>query len=191
MLIHEKGMVAAMKKAAGASGQGLHVAAWKEDGRLWVFLYTNFWCAASAWEKLPRKVKGLLAEYMGELPGAGDAVEITKKNGVQSEVHTFAERTIAGYRGAMSSEDKVKAKATPLTESEMYTLWQTAKGEIIPMPQPIEQVALLPSGAYYVSEGNVMYTIDDDSQIFLKPTVPTGQRAENMKHLGKVRWVNV
>ena len=99
MLIHEKGMVAAMKKAAGASGQGLHVAAWKEDGRLWVFLYTNFWCAASAWEKLPRKVKGLLAEYMGELPGAGDAVEITKKNGVQSEVHTFAERTIAGYRG--------------------------------------------------------------------------------------------
>lgn len=191
MLIHEKGMVAAMKKAAGASGQGLHVAAWTEDERLWVFLYTEFWCAASTWEKLPRKVKGLLAEYMGELPGAGCAVKITKKDGVQSEVRTFAAGTVMDYRGAMSSEDKVKAKATQLTESEMYTLWQTAKGEIIPMPQPIEQVELLPAGAYYVPEDNVMFTTDDDSQVFLKPTIPTGQRAENLKHLGKVRWVNV
>ena len=69
MLIHEKGMVAAMKKAAGASGQGLHVAAWKEDGRLWVFLYTNFWCVASAWEKLPRKVKGLLLNTWASFRG--------------------------------------------------------------------------------------------------------------------------
>lgn len=64
MILNEKALVAAMKKATKAGGYTVMV-----DEEATVRIFTNRWYATLA--KLPRKVAALLVEHLGYLPQRG------------------------------------------------------------------------------------------------------------------------
>lgn len=74
MVVAEKGLIAAMNAARKSTGYKVG----RDDSC--IFIYTFGWMVRFKIKKVPRKVLGLLAEHLGELPARNIAYEVKKRD---------------------------------------------------------------------------------------------------------------
>ena len=77
MVINEQGLLRAMKEAYKADGYEIECMA--IGNMIEIHLETSRWYVNCEIKNLPRKVLGLIAEHLGELPSPGQCFQVKKK----------------------------------------------------------------------------------------------------------------
>lgn len=184
MIVSEKGLIRAMKEAY-KNGSGYNVAVEADPaGVTNVIIGTSWWTVVIEKGELPRKVLGMIAEHLGEIPKAGEAYRITKGE-PQTEIFGVAAK---GLRSVHDDNPPLQLiKRTDLTMGG-YPLWQRIDdGKMYRICPDYEDILLLDKGTVRIVQ-KVLMLDDMVSRAYVAAEPEDPERMEQMVHLGKVSW---
>lgn len=185
MIVNEKGLIRAMKEAY--KGLGYNVAAGDNDSGIEnIIIATNFWAVVIEKKNLPRKVLGLIAEHVGDIPKLGEAFQVKKKE-PQTEIYEIATRVL---RDIHAGDKPLKlVKRTDLTLG-CYQLWQRKDDlRIFKLDPELEDIILLSRGTVRIV-GDDMLMIDDlESRAYIAVEKIDAKEQDRLDHLSKIQWV--
>lgn len=183
MVINEKGLCAAMKDAFKKRSTGYKVAAQiTEAGEKQIILAAPGWTAIIARENAPRKVMGLIVEYLGDLPKDGDAYQVQDKQ-TQAEIFDMAvpdtPNPVAG----------AEVKRTNLAYMG-YQIWQRTDNHSVYMVAPAMEDLLDSFGVPIVlTDNGMLYAEGLASQLYILPLQVMQNELTALNHLAKLQWV--
>lgn len=184
MVVNEKGLMRAMKEAY--KGQGYKVATQESGGIEEIVIAASDWVTVITRENVPRKVLGLIAEHVGEIPEPGQAYQVSKKE-TQTEIFHLAMQLLEGMKHG--EQEARQAKPTPLILNG-YTLRQRQKDMKVVRVDPDLEDILLPRGrvVWMLGEDQLMVS-GEASRVYISSYTPAEQE-DILKHLSKVAWVS-
>ena len=174
MVIAEKGLLAAMKVARNSTGYKVG----RDDTRL--FIYTIGWMVRFQIKKVPRKVLGMLAEHLGELPARNTAYEV-KKRDVQECMFQVSSSEVTTFYQTGNGHRLAKTGFTYHGEA----LWlDVVEEKAVQIPPKYE--ALVDSNEPCILEGSTVTVQGDHSLVaFILLKVAEGEK-DLMARLGEV-----
>lgn len=186
MVIDEKGLMAAMKDAYKA--EGYKVAVEDSAGIENVILHTSMWTVVVMKKELPRKVLGLIAEHIGDIPKPGTAYQVKKKE-TQTEIFNMVADAPLDYQSGEKKRRVIRRTSLVLGG---FPLWQTATDEKVVKVLPDEEEIINWIGCDVILIGEDVLVADDDiSRAYIRCTIPKDpQERKMLEHLGKVKWVS-
>ena len=174
MVVAEKGLIAAMNAAKNSTGYKVG----RDDSR--IFIYTIGWMVRFQTKKVPRKVLGLLAEHLGELPARNTAYEV-KKRDVQECMFQVSSYEVSMFFRTGNGHRLAKTGFTYNGES----LWLDVVEEKAVQIPPKDE-ALVDSNEPCILEDGVVTIQGDHSLVaFILPKVAEGDK-DLMARLGAV-----
>lgn len=124
MVINEQGLLRAMKEAY--KGAGYEIACKETVNGPEIYMKTGIWWVMCEMKNLPRKVLGLLAEHMGDLPKPGQALQVKKKE-CQTMIYEDAIKSFYG----VTPDDCINP--ANVTKSDLtykgYSIWMQQRGK--------------------------------------------------------------
>lgn len=185
MVIEEKGLLSAMKDAYKTDGYKVAVEDSADIEN--VIISTSAWTVVILKKELPRKVLGLIAEHIGEIPKPGTAYQVKKKE-TQTEIFDLTMQTIRDFR--ISEQDRRIIRRTSLLLGGS-PLWQTATDQKV--------VKVYPDYEDIISWGNNVVRLVGDDMLLIDGTVSRGYircqaakdgpELQRLSHLAKIQWV--
>ena len=186
MVVDEKGLLAAMKEEY--KSLGYKVAADDRSGVENVIISAPLWTVVIRKEDLPRKVLGLIAEHVGEIPEAGTAYQVSKKQ-TQTEIFSMTMQTVKDFN--IGEKDRRIIRRTDLVLGG-YPIWQTATDRRVVEVNP-DMEDLMNWGRHVVrlAGDDLLYVDDDVSRAYIRCSLPKDDpaRLEKLAHLAKLQWV--
>ncbi len=190
MVINEKGLLSAMKAAAGKGGPGYRVAGIEMNGRAYLLIFTGYWMAAVEKNNAPRKALGLIAEHVGRIPETGEAYRV-KKEETQDMIFGAAVKPIMDILRKV--EDRCTLPRVQITRLtwEGQEIWQREKDLQISMFNPeYTRIAILHNQDVRQVEGALQVS----GNISMALVMPRGVAKEDLpavNHLERMQWVNI
>ena len=176
MVIHEKGLLSAMKEAYKNDGYEIEC---KETGGIKeIHIEAPCWYVMCVLKNLPRKVLGLIVEHLGEIPAPGQAFQI-KKGQTQTKIITAGQDSFGGV-----TPDDFVNPARVVKTALVYrygNIWQQRRGNKVFWINPdLEDIMLINTAV--VSPGEKVLTITGTvSTVAIKPSEP--QKPEDKRML--------
>ena len=176
MVIHEKGLLRAMKEAYKSDGYEIEC---KETGGMKeIHIETPRWYVMCVLKNLPRKVLGLIVEHLGEIPEPGQAVQVKKKE-TQTKIYTQGNDAFGG----VTPDDFINPPHVIKT-ALVYrygNIWQQRRGNKVFWVTPeLENIMLINNAVVSPGEKVLMIT-GTVSTVAIKPSEP--QKAEDKRTL--------
>lgn len=186
MVVNEKALVREMKEAW--KRDGYEIANRTAGGVEEMVLNTAEWTVVIRKEKLPRKVLGLIAEHLGEIPGPGDAWLVKKKE-TQTEIYQQVVGVLDDYHTMEKGLRIIRRTSLTMGGSP---LWQAASDHKVILVNP-DLEDLMEWGTFLVRISGDEHLIIDDMEsrcyIRCKESKDT-KEIEKLNHLAKVTWVS-
>lgn len=185
MVVDEKGLIQAMKDAY--KGTGYKVAMDESGGIESVIISGALWTVVIKRSELPRKVLGLIAEHVGEIPEACTAYQVRKKE-TQTEIFSLVLQAIQDYRSG--EKDRKIIRRTNLVLGG-YPLWQAATSQKMVMVHPdLEEIMIWGRYGLWLIGENLILADDGVSRAYIRCQVPGDEsELEKLGHLAKIQWV--
>lgn len=186
MIVDEKGLIKAMKEAY-THGSGYSVAAEVDRGAIEnIIIGTGWWTVVIEKKSLPRKVLGLIAEHVGDIPGPEEAYRVMKGE-PQTEIYGVATQLL---RTVHEGDPPIKlVKRTALT-MDGYQLWQRKEDLRMFLIAPeLEDILLTQKGTVRIVGDGVLMLDDMESRAYVAAQPQEPEKAEQLAHLSKVAWV--
>lgn len=186
MIIDEKGLLRAMK--AEYKVLGYHVAAMGDAGKIKHIIITGKrWGVMMEKKSVPRKVLGLLAEHIGEIPTVNEGYKV-RRGDIQTEIHENAMMT---YRAFHKEDVQIgTVRRTGLTLNG-YNLWQRGKDLRVAQVDPeLESIALWKQDTAKLIGENVLMTEDLESRVYITVEKQDGHSSQ-LEHLSQFQWVAI
>lgn len=184
MIVDEKGLIRAMKEAYKSDG---YTVAAEDRAGIENITITNYeWTVIIQRDELPRKILGMIAEHIGEIPSPGQAYLVKKK---ETQAAIFEDIADSVPKAAGRAICGARKTAIQLTGS---SLWQAATGNTIVSVNPEDEDLINFGGCSIVRlVGKGLLMVDDNtSRVFIQCQEPdTAKEAEWLEHLEKIRWV--
>ena len=186
MVVDEKGLLAAMKEEY--KSLGYKVAADDRSGVENVIISAPLWTVVIRKEDLPRKVLGLIAEHVGEIPEAGTAYQVSKKQ-TQTEIFSMTMQVVEDFD--IGNKDRRIIRRTDIVLGG-YPIWQTATDRRVVEVNP-DMEDLMNWGRHVVrlAGDDLLYVDDDVSRVYIRCSLPKDDpaRLEKLAHLAELQWV--
>ena len=176
MVIHEKGLLRAMKEAYKSDGYEIEC---KETGGMKeIHIETTRWHVMCVLKNLPRKVLGLIVEHLGEIQAPGQAVQI-KRGQTQTKIFNADKEAFGGV-----TPDDFVSPPRVIKTALVYrygNIWQQRRGNKVFWIDPdLEDIMWIHTAV--VSPGEKVLTITGTvSTVAIKPSEP--QKAEDKRML--------
>lgn len=185
MIVDEKALLRAMKEAYKVVGY--KVAMDESSGIETVIISAPLWTVVIKREELPRKVLGLIAEHIGEIPETYTAYQVRKKE-TQTEIFDLVIQSIQDFRSG--EKDRKIIRRTNLVLGG-YPLWQAATSQKMVMVHPdLEEIVnWKPNGVWLIGE-DLILADDVVSRAYIRCPDPRSEsELEKLSHLAKIQWV--
>lgn len=179
MVIKESGLAAALK---WRHKSGYDVAV--EPGSL--VIQTEDWLVKAELSLLPRKALGLLAEHMGLLPAAGEALHVQRDCENQEIMPGIIRDEVDGWMRVGSS---CEARPMPLAWGA-YQLYQDEELRIVGVPpEALGLVDAFASRTAIALDGNRLLWSADGQTVIVNAYHPlSGKDADWWSHLEHISW---
>ena len=165
---------------------GYHVAAIGDAISVTHIIITgNRWGVMMEKKSVPRKVLGLLAEHIGDIPEVDEGYKV-RKGDIQTEIHENAVQTFKGCHDM--GEEMCAVKRTGLTLNG-YQLWQSVKDlRVMEVDPKLEDIAFINLDEARLVGEQMLMAEDLESRAYI--TVEKRDRpSERLAHLSKHQWV--
>lgn len=185
MVVDEKGLIRAMKEAY--KSKGYKVAMDESGGIERVILSAALWTVVINRSELPRKVLGLIAEHVGEIPEVNNAYQVRKKD-TQTEIFDMVLQNVQDFRSGEKSR-RIARKTSLVLDG--YSIWQAATDLQVLKLDP-EREEIMNWGRYRVwLIGDDLLMVDDDvSRVYIRcSSTRSEDELEKLSHLAKIQWV--
>lgn len=179
MVINEKGLMKAMKRAY--SKEGYKVACrGTEDPEL--LISGSGWWVVMDQKNTPRKILGLIAEHLGKLPAPGEALQVAK---AATQVEIFNMISEAD----MAEEPLKKLRPTAL-RLDGYHIWQREGDLAVFQIRPSLEALLLDHGRNVLIQGDdTVIIVGKASRVAVSTYTGLQKETSWMQHLSKIPWV--
>lgn len=186
MVVSEKGLMAAMKDAY--KSDGYQVAVDESGGIDNVIIHNSMWTVVIMKSELPRKVLGMIAEHIGEIPRLGTAFQVKKKE-TQTEIFNIVAGAPMDYHSG--NQPRRISRRTSLILGG-FPLWQTATDQKVVKVYPDYEDIINRGNNVVRLVGDDVLMIDDDvSRAYIRATSPKdAQELAMMNHLAQIKWVS-
>ena len=184
MVVSESGLLKAMKEAW--KSVGYKVANRDSGGVEEIMIGAPGWVVLIEKKNMPRKVLGLIAEHVGQIPEPGEAFQVSKK-ATQTEIFHVSMQLLEG----MKNDEKVhrQAKRTTLTLAG-YPLWQRDQDlKIVRVPPNREEIMLHHGRDVWMFDSDTLMVDGKASRVYID-TYYVADEEELLEHLSKVRFVS-
>lgn len=184
MIIDEKGLLRAMKSEY--KRLGYHVAVMRDAVlKTHIIITGNRWGVMMEKKNVPRKVLGLLAEHIGDIPGDDEAYKV-QKGDVQTEIHESAVQTFRGFHGVEAPVSTVKRTGLTMLG---YQLWQSAKDLFVMKVAPdLEEIAFVDFNEAKLVDKKMLMAEDSESRAYIAIEDPDEPSAR-LEYLSQFQWV--
>ena len=181
MVVDEKGLIRAMKEAYKADGYKVAVED-KADIEN-VIIAAPLWTVVIQKSELPRKVLGLIAEHLGEIPFPGTAYQVQKKQ-TQTEIFSMVAGAVMDFHSG--EKEKRIVRRTNLTVGG-YPIWQAADKRVVEVNPDREDIM---SSSTVRLIGDDLLMIDDDvSRAYIRCYTPKEEKElEQLRYLSQFQW---
>lgn len=181
MVVSEKGLMQAMKDAYKEDGYKVAVED-KADIEN-VIISAPLWTVVIQKSELPRKVLGLIAEHLGEIPSPGTAYQVQKKQ-TQTEIFSMVAGAVMDFHSG--EKEKRIVRRTNLTVGG-YPIWQAADRKCVEVSPDREDIM---NGSKVWLMGDDLLMLDDDvSRVYVRCYRPKEEKElERLSHLAKIQW---
>lgn len=186
MVVDEKGLMRAMNAAYKVDGYKVAVDDSADIEN--VIISCPLWTVVIQKSELPRKVLGLIAEHVGEIPKPGTAYQVKKKQ-TQTEIFSMAIQVLKDFHSDEKARRIIRRTSLILGG---YPLWQTATDQrVVEVIPELEKIMCW--GSYVVRLiGDDLMMIDDNvSRAYIRcyPPKDDSARMAKLEHLAKIQWV--
>ena len=185
MVIDEKGLMRAMKEAY--KELGYKVAVEDEADIENVIISYPTWTVVIQKDELPRKVLGLIAEHVGEIPKPGTAFQVSKKQ-TQTEIFSMAMQIVEDFHSG--EKERRIIRRTSLVMGG-FPLWQATSSKVVQVSPDLEDIMLWGSRIVRLIGEDILMIDDNASRGYIRCTLPKEDSVEMQKleHLSKLQWV--
>lgn len=185
MVVGEKALLRAMKDAY--KSEGYKVAVDDSADIENVIIDAPLWTVVIEKGTLPRKVLGLIAEHIGEIPKPGTAFQVKKKE-TQTEIFDITIQAVRDYHSGELPRRIVRRTNLILGG---YPLWQAATDQKVVKVFPDYEDLMIWSSHVVRLIGKDLLMIDDNvSRAYIYCQEPSSSaEQEKLEHLAKVQWV--
>lgn len=186
MVIDEKGLMRAMKDAY--KGAGYKVAVDDSADIENVIISYPTWTVVIQKAELPRKVLGLIAEHVGEIPKPGTAFQVSKKQ-TQTEIFSMAMQILEDFHSG--EKERRIIRRTSLVMGG-YPLWQAATNrKVVEVNPDLEDIMLWGNNVVRLIGEDILMIDDTVSRGYIRCYVNAEDSVETAKleHLSKIQWV--
>ena len=184
MVVSEKGLLRAMKEAY--NGSGYKIACQVSGGRKELMIGYPGWAVVITMKNVPRKVLGLIAEHLGQIPEEGEAFQVSRK-----QTQTAILDVAMGIIREMDNEEKERYKVKP-TDMVMngYRLWQREKDYTVVRVDPDREAIMLANGrTVWLFDEDTMMVDGMASRVYIGTSYAPGVAAA-LSHLSKLHMVS-
>lgn len=166
MVIHEKGLIRAMKEAYKKNGYEIECT--NTGGVVEIHIETPTWYVMCIQKNLPRKVLALIVEHMGEIPLPGQAVQVKKK-----ETQTKILNGRSAFCGVTSDDCVNPPRVTKTAIVYRHgNIWhQSREGKIYWVNPDLEEIMLRTVQVVSLG-GKTLSVIGNVSSVSIRPTPP-------------------
>jgi hypothetical protein len=133
VIVKEKGLLRQMKEAWKGSGYTVMVDEINREDYLCISYWG--WKVGIAWDTVPRKVVGLLAEHIGRLPALGEAFKV-QKDEVQRELFDTAKGPFEDLWQCIEHWEHHKIMKATKLEWGGSRVWQSPRDQTIVLLDP-------------------------------------------------------
>lgn len=185
MIVEEKALLKAMKESYKTVGY--KVAMDEAGGIETVIIDGALWTVVIKRSELPRKVLGLIAEHIGEIPDTYTAYQVRKKE-TQTEIFDLCLQTVQDYRSGEKNRQTIRKTSMVL---DGYPLWQAVTDKRVVKVHPDREDIMIwgRNGVWLIGDDLLM--VDDDvSRAYIRCSDPRDDtELEKLGHLAKIQWV--
>lgn len=183
MIVNEKGLIRAMKEAYKSTGY--KVAADDTGGQIDIILAGALWTVVVEKSTIPRKVLGLIAEHIGEIPEPGTAYHV-KRGETQTEIFNIVTQAVRDFHSG-ELERRIIWR-TNLTLGG-YPLWQAATDHKVVKVHPEQEDIMYWSGETVRMIGDDLLFLDDmTSRAYITTGAVRDDERSMLEHLSKIQW---
>ena len=181
MVVDEKGLIRAMKEAYKEDGYKVAVED-KADIEN-VIIAAPLWTVVIQKSELPRKVLGLIAEHLGEIPFPGTAYQVQKKQ-TQTEIFSMVAGAVMDFHSG--EKERRLIRKTKLTLGS-YPVWQATPRYCVEVNPELEEIM---AGGTVRLIGDDLLMIDDDvSRAYIRCYTPKEEKElEQLRYLSQFQW---
>ena len=184
MVVSESGLMTAMREAF--KGVGYKVANNESGGTEQIVIGAPGWVVVIEKENVPRKVLGLIAEHVGDIPAPGQAYQVSKKQ-TQTEVFSMSMQMLTGMNNG--EKQRRLCKRTSLV-MDGYPLWQRDQDrKMFRLPTERENIMLTLGRDVWLFDEDTMMVDGKASRAYVNTHRPA-EDSNVLDHLAKVMWVS-
>lgn len=181
MVVSEKGLMQAMKDAYKEDGYKVAVED-KADIEN-VIISAPLWTVVIQKSELPRKVLGLIAEHLGEIPFPGTAYQVQKKQ-TQTEIFSMVAGAVMDFHSG--EKERRIIRRTNLTLGG-YPIWQATDKGCVEVNPDLEEI--MANGTVRLIGDDLLMIDDDVSRAYIRCYRPKDEKElERLQHLAKIQW---
>lgn len=186
MILNEKPLVRAMNEAW--KGDGYTVVCYQNGGESWLGVITGDWIALAERSNVPRKVLGLIAEHVGEIPGEAEAWLVRKDEDAQMEGFRSAMASIEAMEERSGDSDELTVLKRTKLQLRRMRLWQDQQNGQIWMVDPENMNIAAAQKNQAFGCGHAVYVAGEVSRAYVFRARLLEGEENLLKHLGVVRW---
>lgn len=186
MIINDKALAKLMNHAK--KNGGYRVAMTKGEPA-WIYITYRNWYVGAQWDKLSAKIKGILAEHLGQYIQPGEAWHILKKS-FQEEFyenvieHIFELNTAVKTAGTKLSYPMVKP--TPIMWRDTL-VYRKTDGELLLMDPALMDMAAQLTW-YPIQVNDWLFWDAGTEQLYIEPEEPHAGDVEFIKKIAALDW---
>lgn len=184
MVVSESGILAAMRDAF--KGAGYKVANDDSGGTEQIMIGAPGWVVVMEKKNIPRKVLGLIAEHVGDIPEPGQAYQVSKKQ-TQTEVFSMSMQLLTGMKNEEKERRLCKKTSVVL---DGFPLWQRDKDlKMVRVPAERERIMLSTGRDIWLFDSDTLMVDGKASRVYID-TFKAMEDGNVLDHLAKVKWVS-
>ncbi len=189
MVVHDKGLCRAMRKAFKAGGYqvaGIHV----EGGGTGIAICTGHWAVQMERKNMPKEILSQIVMHTGTIPEPGEAMFVRKKD-VQTMIYAEAIEPINEMVRLVLEQTEIPAiKYTGMTWKDLEIWQRPGDGTMELMDPEIIDIGLglIFTGGLWVGDG--LYLPGTTSNVFLaRAKIDSDETEKLLSILSKGKWV--
>lgn len=184
MVIHEKGLLRAMKQAYKRTG---YTVAAESSGAIEnIIIATGKWAVVVEKKNLPRKILGLIAEHLGDIPADGEAYQVKVKE-PQIEIYDVVQQTIRSLHP--EGKPLLLVKRTNLSVGSCQ-LWQRKDDlKIFKVHPDMEDIVVTQRGIMRIIGDETMMVDDLGSRAYIAVEKLEASEETIFEHMAKIQCV--
>ena len=167
MVINDKGLLRAMKEAY--KGPGYEIGCRKSGDIKEIYIETSSWFVTCEVKALSRKIIGLIAEHLGEIPQQGQCFQVKKRES-QTKIMEESRNSFGG----ICPDDCINPESAYKTSLawRQGNIWKCSeRGNVLWIDPDLEELLNFQSRAYCLG-GKVLHMSDTTSAVSILPDSP-------------------